>query len=96
MKKCVKWIKLLKIIKIDSKLHKPTNPQTHKPTNPHNPSENMFHLPDVLIDYIFSFDDNAYHKRSYRAIMKELDMWYSWRRTSIFLGGETQYIYDLL
>ena len=65
-----------------------TTTQTHNNTPTRKLLESMFHLPDVLIDYIYSFDDNAYYKRNYRAIVKELDMWYSWRRTSLFLYGK--------
>lgn len=47
----------------------------------------MFHLPDVIIDLIYSFDDNAYNKRKYWTVIKELDMWYSWRRTKLFIDN---------
>ena len=48
----------------------------------------MFHLPDVLIDYIYSFDNNAYHKQNYQTVMNELAMWYSWRCTRLFLQNK--------
>lgn len=48
----------------------------------------MYHLPSVLIDYIFSFDDNAYHKRKNYMVIKELDFWYGWKRTQIFLNSK--------
>ena len=48
----------------------------------------MYHLPNELIDYIFSFDDNAFHRKHYNAVMKELDMWYNWRRTNLFLENK--------
>ena len=56
----------------------------------------MFHLPDVIIDYIYSFDDNGYHKQLYSIVMKELNMWYSWRRTMIFIKNkqDTYMIYN--
>lgn len=47
--------------------------------------KNMFHLPDVLIDYIYSFDCNTYHKKNYNEVMKELNHMYCWRRTQKFL-----------
>ena len=48
----------------------------------------MYHLPSVLIDYIFSFDDNAYYKRKIYMVIKELDFWYGWKRTQIFLDSK--------
>ena len=45
----------------------------------------MYHLPDVLIDYIFSFDCNAYNKQKFSAVMSEIKHLYSWRRTQKFL-----------
>lgn len=45
----------------------------------------MYQLPDVLIDYIFSFDSNDYHKKNFNAVVKELNFWYSRERTIKFL-----------
>ena len=45
----------------------------------------MYQLPDVLIDYIYSFDCNTYYKTKYNAVMREINHKYSWRRTQKFL-----------
>ena len=54
----------------------------------------MYHLPNVLIDYIYSFDDNSYYKRKYFMVMKEISFQYSWKCTKMFLG-EKHNIYDI-
>ena len=54
----------------------------------------MYHLPDVLIDYIFSFDSNDYHKKKYSAVMKELNFWYDKRRTQLFISCKYN-VYDI-
>ena len=48
----------------------------------------MYHLPDVLIDYIFSFDNNHYHKTIFNKVIKELIYWYSRRRTQLFISNK--------
>jgi hypothetical protein len=48
----------------------------------------MYHLPDVLIDYIFSFDSNYYHKTIFNAVIRELDYWYSRRCTQLFISNK--------
>lgn len=48
----------------------------------------MYHLPSVLIDYIFSFDDNSYHKRKFYMVIKELNFWYRWKQTQLFFNSK--------
>lgn len=45
----------------------------------------MYNLPTELINYIFSFDCNAYNKQKFSAVMREIKHLYSWRRTQKFL-----------
>jgi hypothetical protein len=54
----------------------------------------MYHLPNVLIDYIYSFDDNSYYKRKFHMVMKEILFQYSWKCTRVFLEGKHN-IYDI-
>ena len=46
----------------------------------------MFLLPKELIDYIFSFDDNIYHKTNYRFVMTELTDMFNKKRCDIFIS----------
>lgn len=54
----------------------------------------MYHLPNELIDYIFSFDCNMYNKRKFHAVLKELMYWYNWKRTELFMSNKYS-IYDI-
>lgn len=54
----------------------------------------MFHLPDELIDYIFSFDCNMLNKQIFNKSLNELLHWYSWKRTELFMSNKYS-IYDI-
>jgi hypothetical protein len=48
----------------------------------------MYNLPDALIDYIFSFDSNIYHKTMFNKVINELNYWYSRRRIQSFFSNK--------
>lgn len=51
----------------------------------------MFFLPDVLIDMIYSYDDNKYHKNNYKLVINELKHLYYRRLIHAFLAGLHHY-----
>ena len=51
----------------------------------------FYDLPDVLIDYIFSFDDNAYYKQIYHHNMKLLLSIHNRIITNIYLSANHMY-----
>jgi hypothetical protein len=47
----------------------------------------FFDLPDVLIDYIYSFDDNVFFYCEYRKSMKQIQSIYNRRLTNIYFSN---------
>lgn len=54
----------------------------------------FYDLPDVLIDYIFSFDDNTYYKQLYRNNMKQILAVHNRIITNMYLSTFHSY-YDI-
>ena len=47
----------------------------------------FYDLPDVLIDYIYSFDDNTFFRGEYSKTMKQIQFIYNSRLTNIYLSN---------
>jgi hypothetical protein len=47
----------------------------------------FYDLPDVLIDDIYSFDDNTFFRREYRKTIKQIQSIYNLRLTNIYLSN---------
>lgn len=48
----------------------------------------FFDLPDVLIDYIYSFDDNVFFHCEYSKTIKQIQSIYNRRVTNIYLSNK--------
>ena len=54
----------------------------------------FYDLPDVLIDYIFSFDDNCYYKKIYKSAMIQL-LHIHYRMITNMFFSQFHHFYDI-